>query len=148
MNEKTVLVDEKAVTAALDQTAVFRAYVDLINAERGAMWARHNALLVANSLIFSAITIRQTDNWADIALIGAGLLISCVWLLVTVEGWAVVHRHVEIAGKLEAACFRNLPNPFSAPVYGKAQARIYRLILLGIVLFMLMYLGLAALRLA
>ncbi len=148
MNEKTVLVNEKAVTEALDQTAVFRAYVDLINAERGTMWARHNALLVANSLIFSAIAISQTDKWADIALIGAGLVISCVWLLITVEGWAVVHRHVEIAGKLEAACFRNLPNPFSPQVYGKTQTRIYRLILFVIVVFMLMYLGLAAFRLA
>ncbi len=148
MNEKTVLVDETAVTEALDQTAIFRAYVDLINAERSAMWARHNAMLVANSLIFSAIAISETERWADLALIGAGLVISCVWLLITVEGWAVVHRHVEIAGKLEASFFSNLPNPFSPQVYGYAQARIYRLILFVIVLFMLMYLGLAAFRLA
>ena len=141
-------MDEKEVTEALDQTAIFRAYVDLVNAERGTMWARHNAMLVANSLIFSAIAISQTDKWADISLIGAGLVISCVWLLITVEGWAVVHRHVEIAGKLEAACFRNLPNPFSPQVYGTKQAAIYRLILFVIVVFMLMYLGLAAFRLA
>jgi hypothetical protein len=148
MREKTVLVNEKAVTEALDQTAVFRAYVDLINAERGTMWARHNALLVANSLIFSAIAISETQEWADLALIFAGLLISCVWLYVTVEGWAVVHLHVQIAGKAEAAWFRTLPNPFSPAIYGKAQVIIYRLMLVVIVVFILMYLGLGVLRLS
>ncbi len=96
----------------------------------------------------SAIAISQTERWADLALIGAGLLISCVWLFVTVEGWAVVRRHVEIAGKLQSHCFRNLLNPFSAPVYGRSQATIYRLMLVVIVVFMLMYLGLGVLRLA
>jgi hypothetical protein len=121
MDEKTVLVNEKAVTEALDQTAV-----DLINAERSTMWARHNAMLVANSLIFSAIAISETEQWADLALIGAGLFISCVWLYVTVEGWAVVHLHVQIAGKAEAAWFRTLPNPFSPAIYGKAQVHADR----------------------
>jgi hypothetical protein len=140
--------NDKKFIEAIDETEIFRAYVDLINAERGTMWARHNALLVANSLIFSAIAISQTKKWADLALIGAGLLISCVWLFVTVEGWAVVHRRVDIAGKLESAFFRNLPNPFSPQVYGKSQAIIYRLMLVVIVVFVLMYLGLGALRLA
>jgi hypothetical protein len=112
------------------------------------MWARHNALLVANSLIFSAIAISETQEWADLALIFAGLLISCVWLYVTVEGWAVVHLHVQIAGKAEAAWFRTLPNPFSPAIYGKAQVIIYRLMLVVIVVFILMYLGLGVLRLS
>lgn len=34
-----------------DEIAVFQAYVDRINSERETIWARHNALLVANSLI-------------------------------------------------------------------------------------------------
>jgi hypothetical protein len=34
-----------------DEIAVFQAYIDLINSERETIWARHNALLVANSLI-------------------------------------------------------------------------------------------------
>ena len=29
-----------------EELAVFQTYVDLINAERAAMWARHNTLLV------------------------------------------------------------------------------------------------------
>ena len=37
-----------------DEIAVLQAYIDLINSEREAIWARHNALLVANSLIIGA----------------------------------------------------------------------------------------------
>jgi hypothetical protein len=146
--DEDFLRDEKQLAEALDETAVFRAYVDLINAERATMWARHNALLVANSLILSAIAISQTSRWIDLALIAAGLVISGAWLLITMEGWAAVRRHAEIAGKLDSACFRRLPNPFSSPVYGKAQTTIYRLILLVIAVFVLMYLGLGFVRLA
>ena len=35
-------------TSSPDEIAVLQAYVDLINSEREAIWARHNALLVAN----------------------------------------------------------------------------------------------------
>ncbi|HEU4475274.1 MAG TPA: hypothetical protein VFR71_01065 [Methyloceanibacter sp.] len=37
--------------------AVFQTYADLVNSERATMWARHNAMLVANSLILSALAI-------------------------------------------------------------------------------------------
>ncbi len=63
---------DPAVTPA--EIAIFQAYVDLINAERAAMWARHNTLLVANSLILSALAIAPTHRWADLALLAAGLL--------------------------------------------------------------------------
>ena len=96
---------------------------------------------------FSAIAISETEQWAELSLIAAGLFIRCVWLYVTVEGWAVVHLHVQIAGKAEAAWFRTLPNPFSPAIYGKAQVTIYRLMLIVIAVFILMYLGLGALRL-
>ena len=36
------------------ELAVFQTYADLVNSERATMWARHNAMLVANSLILSA----------------------------------------------------------------------------------------------
>jgi hypothetical protein len=137
---------EKESANSANEIAVFQAYVDLINAERAAMWARHNALLVANSLIFSAFAISPKNRWADLALLAAGLLISGVWLLITMEGWSAVRRHVDIAGSFAASCFHNLPNPFSSAVYGKAQVWIYRLILLVIAVFVLMYLGLAVLR--
>src|SRR4029078_979901 len=81
-----------------DEMNVFGAYVDLINAERAAMWARHNTLLVANSLILSALAIAPTHKWADFTLLAAGLLISAAWLVITRQGWAAVQMHVAIAG--------------------------------------------------
>jgi hypothetical protein len=50
-----------------DEIAVFQAYTDLINSERETLWARHNALLLANSLIIveriSANTPRPVSFW-------------------------------------------------------------------------------------
>ena len=60
------------------EIAVFQAYVDLINSERETNWARHNALLVANSLIIGALAISPAalweNKWAALGMIGAGLL--------------------------------------------------------------------------
>ena len=71
---------------------MFQAYIDLINSERETIWARHNALLVANSLIVGALAISPTalwqNEWAALAMIGAGLLISAAWLGITVQGWS------------------------------------------------------------
>jgi hypothetical protein len=71
-----------------DEIAVFQAYVDLINSERETIWARYNALLVANSLIIGALAISPTalwqNKWAALGMISAGLLISAAWLLITV----------------------------------------------------------------
>jgi hypothetical protein len=131
-----------------EELDVFKTYADLVNAERATLWARHNAMLVANSLILSALAISPTHRWPDTALLFAGLLISGVWLVITVEGWSAVHHHATIAGTFAASCFDRLPNPFSSSVYGKAQTRIYRLILGVIALFVLMYLGLGYAHLA
>jgi hypothetical protein len=64
---------------------LFQAYVDLINSERETIWARHNALLVANSLIVGALAISPAalwqNKWVALSLLGAGLVISAVWLL-------------------------------------------------------------------
>ena len=48
-----------------DEIAVFQTYIDLINSERETIWARHNALLVANSLIIGALAISPTALWAE-----------------------------------------------------------------------------------
>ena len=135
-----------------DTIAIFQAYVDLINAERGTVWARHNALLVANSLIVSALAISPAalweNKWASLALLGAGLLISGAWFLITIKGWAVMKRHGEIAGAFAASCFKQLPNPFAETIYTQAQVSIYRVILFVISVFALMYLGLGYVRLS
>ena len=86
-----------------DEIAVFQAYIDLINSERETIWARHNALLVANSLIIGALAISTTalwqNKWAALAMIGAGLLISAAWLGITVRGWSAMKRHADLAAK-------------------------------------------------
>ncbi len=133
-----------------DEIAVFQAYVDLINSERETIWARHNALLVANSLILGALAISPSalweNKWAALALLGAGLLISCAWFLITVQAWSAMKRHAELAGAFASSCFAHLPNPFAETVCNRAQASIYRLVLLVVGIFALVYLGLGYVR--
>jgi hypothetical protein len=139
-------------TNSSDEIAVFQAYVDLINSERETIWARHNALLVANSLIIGALAISPTalweDEWAALGMIGAGLFISTAWLMITVLAWSAMRRHSEIAGAFASSCFKHLPNPFTESVCNHAQTQIYHLILVVIAVFILMYLGLGYIRLA
>jgi hypothetical protein len=134
-----------------DEIAVFQAYVDLINSERETIWARYNALLVANSLIIGALAISPTalwqNKWAALGMISAGLLISAAWLLITVLAWSAMRRHSDIAGTFASSCFKHLPNPFSESICNRAQTRIYHLILVVIAVFVLMYLGLGHIRL-
>ena len=102
-----------------DEIAVFQAYIDLINSERETIWARHNALLVANSLIVGALAISPTalwaNKWAALAMLGAGLLISGAWLVITIQGWSVMRRHAELAGPsprpLSSTCQTRSPRP-------------------------------------
>jgi hypothetical protein len=135
-----------------DEVAVFQAYTDLINSERETLWARHNALLLANSLIIGALAISPAalwDNkWAALAMLSAGLLISAAWAGITVLAWSAIRRHSDIAGTFVAASFKHLPNPFAETICNRAQTRMHHLVLLVIALFMLMYLGLAVIRLS
>jgi hypothetical protein len=81
----------KPSTSSSEEIAVFQAYTNLINSERETLWARHNALLVANSLIIGALAISPTalweNKWAALAMIGAGLLISVAWVGIALQGW-------------------------------------------------------------
>ncbi len=74
----------KQSASSSDEIAVFQAYTDLINSERVTLWARHNALLLANSLIIGALAISPTvlweNKWAALAMLSAGLLISAAWV--------------------------------------------------------------------
>ena len=135
-----------------DEIAVFQAYIDLINSERETIWARHNALLVANSLIIGALAISPTalweNKWAALAMIGAGLLISAAWLGITVQGWSAMKRHADLARKFASTYFKHLPNALDETLCDPAQTNIHHLVLLVIAVFMLMYLGLGYVRLA
>ena len=137
---------------ASDEIAVFQAYIDLINSERETIWARHNALLVANSLIIGALAISPAalweNKWAALAMIGAGLLISAAWLGITLQGWSALKRHADLAEKFASACFKHLPNALDETLCDHAQTNIHHLVLLVIAVFMLMYLGLGYVRLA
>jgi hypothetical protein len=68
----------KNSASSSDEIALFQAYIDLINSELDTIWARHNALLVANSLIIGALAISPTalweNKWAALAMLSAGLL--------------------------------------------------------------------------
>jgi hypothetical protein len=63
---------------------------------------RHNALLVANSLIIGALAIGPTallaNKWAALALLAAGLVTSGAWFVITVQGRSVMKRHEDPAG--------------------------------------------------
>ena len=135
-----------------DKATLFQAYVDLINSERETIWARHNALLVANSLIVGALAISPTafwtSKWAASALLGAGLLVSIAWFLITMFGWSVMRRHAEVASDFVATHFRHLPNPFADPSYRRSSLWIHVLALTMIGTFILIYLGLGYIRLS
>jgi hypothetical protein len=134
-----------------DKATLFQAYVDLVNSERETIWARHNALLVANSLIVGALAISPaafwTSKWAPVAMLGAGLLISIAWFLITWRGWLVMRRHAEVASGFVATHYTHLPNPFADVIYRRSSLWIHVLALAMIGIFMLIYLGLGYIRL-
>ena len=145
-------MDEKNVGKASDEIAVFQAYTSLITSEHETLWARHNALLLANSLIIGALAISPAalweNKWAALAMLSAGLLISAAWVGMAVLAWSTIRRYADLAGSFASASFKHLPNPFAETVCNRARRRMHLLVLLMIAVFMLMYLGLAVIRLA
>lgn len=145
-------MNDKSSSSSSDEIAVFQVYASLINSERETLWARHNALLLANSLIMGALAISPAalweNKWAALAMLSAGLLISAVWASITVQAWSSIRRHADVAGTFASSCFNQLPNPFAETVCNRAQNRMHQLVLLLIAIFMLLYLGLALLRLS
>ncbi|HKQ54674.1 MAG TPA: hypothetical protein VJT12_02175 [Methyloceanibacter sp.] len=144
--------NEKPQASEIEEFAVFQAYIDLINSERETLWARHNALLLANSLIIGALAISPAALWenqlAALAMLAAGLLVSGAWLGIAASGWAGIRRHTELAAAFASSRFKQLPNPVAEIVCSRAQDRMHRLIVLVIVVFMAMYLGLGFMRLS
>ena len=56
-------MEAKLLESSSDEIAIFQAYIDPINSERETLWARHNALLLANSLIIGALAISPAALW-------------------------------------------------------------------------------------
>jgi len=144
--------NEKRLAAEPEEFAVFQAYIDLINSERETLWARHNALLLANSLIIGALAISPAALWenqgAALAMLAAGLLVSGAWLGIASSGWSAMRRHCELAATFASSRFNQLPNPLAEMICNRAQDRMHYLIVLVIAVFMAMYLGLGFMRLS
>ena len=145
-------MDEKNAGKTSDEIAVFQAYTSLITSEHETLWARHNALLLANSLIIGALAISPAalweNKWAALAMLSAGLLISAAWVGMAVLAWSTIRRYADLAGSFASTSFKHLPNPFAETVCNRARRRMHLLVLLMIAVFMVMYLGLAVIRLA
>ena len=148
MNERS---SDKHSAGSPDGLAVLQTYTNLINSDRETLWARHNALVLANSLIIGALAISPAElwenKWAALAMLGAGLVICAAWFLMTVLAWSAMRRHCDLAASFASSCFAHLPNPFCDTVCNREQAGIHRLILLVIGVFILVYLGLGYVRL-
>ena len=142
---------QKSPASLSDEIAVFQAYVDVINSERETLWARHNALLLANSLIIGALAISPTALWenegAALAMIAAGLVVTGTWAGLSILAWSRIKRHAGLAGTFASACFSHLPNPFAETMASRTETLMHRLVLLLIAVFALMYVGLALIRL-
>jgi hypothetical protein len=106
---------------------------------------------LANSLIIGSLAISPASlwnsKWATLAMLGAGLVICAAWFLMTIQAWSAMQRHCNLAGLFAASCFGQLPNPFAEIICIREQTRLHRLILLVIGVFILLYLGLAYVRL-
>ena len=96
MNERS---SDKHPASSPDGLVVFQTYTDLINSERETLWARHNALILANSLIIGALAISPAElwenKWAALAMLGAGLVICAAWFLMTVQAWSAARFCIE-----------------------------------------------------
>jgi fatty acid desaturase len=96
-----------------DGLAAFQTYANLINSERETLWARHNALVLANSLIIGALAISPAalweNKWAALAMLGAGLVICAAWFLMTVLAWSAMRRHCDSPRHLPHLVSRTFP---------------------------------------
>jgi len=112
MNERSAGKDP---ASSPDGLAVFQTYTNLINSERETLWARHNALILANSLIIGALAISPAElwenKWAALAMLGAGLVICTAWFLMTVLAWSAMRRHCDLAGSLASPFSHTFPIP-------------------------------------
>jgi hypothetical protein len=118
------------------------AFSDLVMISVPVFFAQTPALFIE-----SLQTIASME-WAALAMIGAGLLISAAWLGITVRGWSAMKRHADLAAKFASARFKHLPNALDETLCDRAQTDIHHLVLLVIAVFMLMYLGLGYIRFA
>jgi hypothetical protein len=85
-----------------DAKATLKLYVDLINSERAAIWARNAAMLVGNSFIINAIKSEPARSESGLNLLFslAGIAICVLWFIMTWVGWAYSNKLMRKAEKL------------------------------------------------
>jgi hypothetical protein len=106
-------MDEPEQAYLSHKATLFQAYVDLINSERETIWARHNALLVANSLIVGALAL--TPSAFGNGPLGDNRPHRCrapyQLSLVSDHASRMVMRHAEITSDFTATHFKHLTEP-------------------------------------
>lgn len=78
---------------AIDRQATLKLYVDLVNSERQAIWARNAAMLVGNSFIANSMrtTAANGDSALNVAYSAAGIAICIIWTIIVWRGWGTFH---------------------------------------------------------
>jgi hypothetical protein len=135
----------KGSAGSSDEIAVFQAYIDLIDSERDTIWARHNALLVANSLIIGAARHQSHGPLGE--QMGGSCHAECRPPPSAPHGSGSRCRDgrrcdgmLVLLGPL-LTCFTHLPNPFGETICNRAQTPDLLPNLAGDPRFVLMYLG-------
>lgn len=90
--------------------SAYGAAISLMTYEGNLIWAKYNAMLVANSIILSAAGISATPKldspWWSIGLALAGLLITVSWFLLTKRGFDNYVYWIFSARELEESYLR------------------------------------------
>lgn len=95
-----------------ERQAAVKLYVDLVNSERQAIWARNAAMLVGNSFIANSMktSVEGDSTPLNVAFSLAGMAICLIWAVMTWRGWGTFHHLT-----LEARSIVPGPlNPFSS----------------------------------
>jgi hypothetical protein len=117
---------------------IFKAYVDLANSERQAIWARNASMLVANSFMLSAIA-NLHPAWLRDWFAVAGLILCVAWYFMMKRGWILQGGLMREGGKIVLG---ETPNPLAQMLVLDSKIDLIQwLTILVIALFGLTYLA-------
>lgn len=127
-----------SVRKTSDVLAVYHSHVDILNSERETIWARNNALLVANTLLIGLI-FGQSITSPELKLIvsAVGFAVCAAWLMMTYRGWELLQKHVNNIGSIDTLGLVGVPNPYPPPF--NARETIYWTTMFVIAAFAILY---------